>query len=383
VKRAISFVVAMVAMTSAARAATDPVRAVVLGDEHSCALRVSGTVACWGRNFSGQLGDGSREDRAEPVAVIGLDGVQQLAAFGARTCAVRRDGALLCWGHVEGIAGHARSPEGWDATTPRTVDGLGPIAEIALGADHACARDVHGGVRCWGKNDHGQLGDGTQRARSTPVRVAGLPAVKMLALGTSHSCALGDDGSVYCWGANEGGQVGDGSRHDRARATKLHDFAGTVQLVASGASTCARLGNGTARCWGWNSEGQLGDGTRQGHSVPKAVRGLEQAVEIALGATTGCARHGDGSVECWGEDAQIASEADDRRSLSPVARVDLPRVSALARAGQIAAAHQCVVEASALVRCWGKNDHGQLGGPSDQAPTRVRVTPQTLYGFGR
>ena len=367
-----------------ARAADDPVRALALGDEHSCALRRSGTVACWGRNFSGQLGDGSREDHIEPVTVAGLSGVQQLVAFGARTCAVRRDGALLCWGRIEGISGKAdpRAPQTWDATTPQLIDVVGPIAEVALGAEHACTRDTHGVVRCWGKNDHGQLGDGTQRARRVPLRVAGLPTAKASALGTSHSCALVEDGGVWCWGANEGGQLGDGTTHDRTHATMIREFGGSVQLVASAASTCSRLGNGTARCWGWNSEGQLGDGTRQGHAIPKAVRRVEHIVELSLGATTGCGRHADGSVVCWGDEALPPSaDEEHNRSLFAVEQKALGAATALARAGQIASGHQCTVEGAALVRCWGKNDHGQLGGLTDDAPTRVRVSPQSLYGY--
>jgi alpha-tubulin suppressor-like RCC1 family protein len=366
-----------------ARAADDPVKAIALGDEHTCALRRSGTVSCWGRNFSGQLGDGTREDRGEPTAVAGLNGVQQLVAYGARTCAVRTDGALLCWGRTEGVAGQAdpRAPWSWDSTTPKLIQGIGGVAEVAIGAEHICARDHKGAVRCWGKNDHGQVGDGSKAARGVPTKVAGLPAAKALALGTSHSCALVDDGTVWCWGANEGGQLGDGTLRDRARATPIKDFYGTVQIVASGASSCARLANGTARCWGWNSEGQLGDGTRQPHAIPKQVRGLEGAVDLALGATTACARRMDSRLLCWGDEALPASSSEDHnRSLNPVEQKQIGPVNVLARAGQIAAGHQCVVERGAVVRCWGKNDHGQLGGLSDGTPTKVRVVPQPVFG---
>jgi alpha-tubulin suppressor-like RCC1 family protein len=378
-----SILIVLLMVGGVARAADDPVRSLALGDEHSCALRRSGTVVCWGRNFSGQLGDGSREDRAAPVAVAGLDGVQQLVAFGARTCAARRDGSLWCWGRVEGLSPSARAgaPETWDATTPQRIDAGGAVTEVALGAEHACVRDGRGAVRCWGKNEHGQIGDGTQRARPLPQRVNGLPAARSLALGTSHSCALVEEGKVWCWGANEGGQLGDGTTHDRLRATLIRDFGGTVELAASAASTCARLANGTVRCWGWNSEGQLGDGTHQGHAIPKAVRGVERAVEISLGATTGCALRTDGAVVCWGDQALPPSEDDEHgRSLSPVEQGRLGPSSALARVGQIATGHQCVVQGAATVRCWGKNDHGQLGGASADAPTRVRVAPRALFG---
>src|SRR4051812_45951368 len=78
----------------------DPAVSVVLGDDHSCALTLSGRVYCWGRNYSGQLGDGTRSDRSRPTLVQGIDQISQLAAFGARTCATRRDGTVFCWGSV-------------------------------------------------------------------------------------------------------------------------------------------------------------------------------------------------------------------------------------------------------------------------------------------
>lgn len=374
---------------SVAFAAEDPIRSIALGDEHTCVLRGSGNVTCWGRNFSGQLGDGSRQDRSAAQLVVGLDGVQQIAAFGARTCAVRRDGALYCWGHVEGLdaASAAQPPEAWDATVPRRIETAGPIVEVALGGEHLCVRDRAGAVRCWGRNDHGQLGDGTFVARRAPVEVAALPKARALALGTSHSCALAANGEVFCWGANEGGQLGDGTNRDRARATAIKEFPGTAQLAASGASTCARLDNGTVRCWGWNSEGQLGDGTRKGHAIPKAVRGLEQVVELALGATSACARRVDGSAWCWGDEAIEQALAphpqldqEERRSLAPVERKQLHRVSALARIGQIAAGHQCVLTTEvgrSIVRCWGPNDHGQLG---ELTPLSPGAVTQNRYG---
>ncbi len=364
-------------MAGVARAAEDAIVSLAIGDEHSCALRRSGTVACWGRNFSGQLGDGTRQDRSTPAAVVGLDGVRQIAAFGARTCAVRRDGAVLCWGHVDGLLGHAPSggePESWDATTPRPVEGLGEVAEVALGGEHLCARDQGGAVRCWGRNGHGQLGDGSRATRHAPVRVAGLPAARGLALGASHSCALVDDGGVWCWGANEGGQLGDSATADRARAAPIRDFVAVAQLGASGSSTCARLVNGTVRCWGWNSDGQLGNGTTRGHALPKAVRGLEHIVELALGAATACARRVDGTVACWGDEAIAPHGADDEhRSLFPRDQPDLARVTSLARAGQNAGGHSCVVERGAVVRCWGPNAYGQLGG--EGSPSRLTLSP--------
>jgi alpha-tubulin suppressor-like RCC1 family protein len=323
---------------------------VVLGEEHSCALTAAGGVRCWGRNYSGQLGDGTREDRAVAQPVIGLQDVTQLAAFGARTCAARRDGTVWCWGG--------------DRTIPERLPGLRDVAEIQLGALHACARGRDGSVRCWGRNSDGQLGDGTTRPRPRPTRVAGLGLHRavQLALGTSHSCALLDDTTVRCWGSNEGGQLGDSTVVGRTRATPIPEFSSVVELAASGSATCARLHNGTVRCWGWNPEGQLGDGTQVNHGIPKAVYGLGGVRGIALGSSYGCALLGDRTVRCWGDNAlgQLTDERRDR-SLVPAPIANFTAALSLGAAGQIHGGHVCAIAASGHVRCWGKNDHGQLG----------------------
>jgi alpha-tubulin suppressor-like RCC1 family protein len=346
----------------------DPVVSIALGDEHACGLTRGGRVHCWGRNYSGQLGDGTREDRARPV-LVAIDQVAQVAAFGARTCAVKRDGTVFCWGSVGGLLADGAQPvfgqagrESWDRVTPSPIAGLSGITQIALGGEHLCALERKGTVRCWGANGDGQLGDGTQVSRAMPTAIAGLKNVVELALGVSHSCALDDGGTVRCWGGNEGGQLGDRTNLTRTRPTAIPEFGGVAQLAVSGSSACARLGNGTVRCWGWNGHGQLGDGTTQNHPIPKAVYGLTGVREIVLGADYGCARSADGAVWCWGDNGrgQLGDPTRDR-SLVPVKVPARGRMVALGRPGQIASGHACAVHDYGHVSCWGRNDHGQLG----------------------
>ncbi len=378
--RQIMAAISLVLIGGAARA--DQVVALALGDEHSCSLSRSGAVACWGRNTWGQLGDGTRVDHTKPATVVAVDHAAQLATYGARSCATLRDGRVACWGHLGGLIARTPGeamlpPEAQDALLPRFLDGLDHVAEIALGGEHACARHLDGTVRCWGKNGHGELGLGTRTATAVPTEVPGLRGVRALALGTAHSCALLEDHTVSCWGANEGGQVGHATLEDRLRPTGIDGLTGITGLGASGGSTCAQVQNGTTRCWGWNNDGQLGDGTLQNHAVPRAVKDLEGTVEVALFAGGACARHANGTVHCWGEGARTPSLYDDsRRSLLPIEQAALLHVTALPRAGQHTAGHRCVIAGEGAVRCWGPNDHGQLGAlSSDEQPTRVSLPP--------
>lgn len=131
------------------------------GEEFTCVLLQSGTIECWGFNGLGQLGDGSRTDRATPKAVPGITDAVHLAASSYRACAVDRSGRVLCWGAP--IDPNDQRPP------PRSVEGLTDAVQVALGERHACAVRRDGDVWCWGANDHAQLGRGGEFGKPAPV----------------------------------------------------------------------------------------------------------------------------------------------------------------------------------------------------------------------
>ena len=243
------------------------------GAAHSCAASADGAVRCWGANDQGQLGDGTRVGRVVPTVVRLDDAVANIAAGGQHTCAATTAGQVYCWGaNTDGQLGLHGPSEG--NLTPRRVT-LGDTAvAVTAGLSHTCALTKAGMVWCWGRNDSGQLGDGTRTSRSEPFHVrigAGRP-VAAIVTGAAHTCALETSGVLWCWGRNARGALGDGSVINRAVPIPVRLPAPAVTVTAGTAHTCATTVAEVTLCWGDNLDGQLGDGTILSRPTPGAVR---------------------------------------------------------------------------------------------------------------
>ena len=296
--------------------------------------------------------------------MTGLDsGVQQLSAGILHTCALNTDGGVSCWGqNFFGQLGDGTTQ--YERLTPVTVIGLsGGVTAISAGDVHTCAL-LSRTVRCWGRNEGGQVGDGTTENRYSPVEVEVGTNVQAISAGGSYTCALTDNGQVKCWGAyktsvpvtvNLGGQA--------AKA-----------VVVGSMYACALTYEGGVKCWGSNYFGQLGDGTTTDRPDPVDVLGLSSGVTAiaAFGART-CAVLTDGNLSCWG------SNAMDRLTPTPV-----PGLAGPVQAVTLGYNHACaLVQAPAspqpIWQCWGSNDFGQLGVNNGWLP--VDVVMPAAWGY--
>jgi alpha-tubulin suppressor-like RCC1 family protein len=151
---------------------------------HTCARITDGTARCWGFNGDGQLGDGTRNNRAHPVTVrnrLGdgpLRGVTAITAGARHSCARLSDGTARCWGERRATGDANDGPSATNRLLPAKVmnstgsQPLTNIAQIDAGTGHTCARMSGGTARCFGENAEGELGDGTTTTRHFPVLVA-------------------------------------------------------------------------------------------------------------------------------------------------------------------------------------------------------------------
>jgi hypothetical protein len=270
--------------------------ALAAGVSHACALTAAGEALCWGANESGQIGDGSRTDRPDPVVVATSVRFDMLAAGVSHTCGLAAGGRALCWG--KNINGQLGDGSREDHLTPQPVSGGRDFGALVAGWNYTCGLSDRGDAYCWGLNDHGQLGDGTQLDRLTPTRVPG--TFESLVAGNAHTCGI-RRGEVLCWGDNAFGQLGDGSTRDHARPEPVKGLPRPATELAAGAvSTCALLSDGTAYCWGQNLHGELGDGTHENRSTPSPVAGNLEFRSIFAGGALACGFTDAGAQYCWG-----------------------------------------------------------------------------------
>ena len=342
---------------------------IVAGHEFTCHLTstsTSGQVSCWGSGDDGRLGSGGITAVSSPTTVdLGQDAnsisirAKFITTGSDHACAILEDNTVKCWG--EGSYGRLGTEDDNDiGDSTDEIEGEDPVSlgtgrvakVISAGGRHTCAILDNDDLKCWGRNNEGQLGlahnDDTGGNTDDmgddlePVNLGEGRIAKAIATGENHTCAILDNSDVKCWGRNNEGQLGLGDTNDRGDASnemgnnlpKVNLGASrTAKAIAAGGNhTCAILDDDSVKCWGENNEGQLGLGSTTQTNSPSSA--------VAFGT--------------WDHDG-------DGSETSPTAEVSLT-----AKAIAAGEDHTCAILSNAennaqVVKCWGLNDKGQLG----------------------
>ena len=234
------------------------------GTEHNCAISTDQTAYCWGSNAFGQLGDGTETTvRFAPAPVFGGFKFRTVASGGYHACGLTPDGAALCWGrNATGQVGDGTTV---NRVSPTAVSGANTFQSIGAGENWTCGLNTAGRAYCWGSLP-------TIGTQTTPRAYSSAPTFTSLSVGGAHACALTSDGSAYCWGDNSGGQLGDSTTTTRAEPTAVLGGMKFQSISAGYQHTCARtVVEGAVMCWGRNRAGELGDAISTFRLTPRYI----------------------------------------------------------------------------------------------------------------
>lgn len=314
-------------------------------------------------------------------------GQATLSAGQLHTCALTSPGGVKCWG--DNSYGQLGDGTQTSRTTPDWVAGLTTgVVAVAAGATHSCAVTEAGAVQCWGDNTKWQIGDGTNVSRPTPAPVVSLSSgVVAVAVGEEHSCALSSDGGVRCWGLNKWGQLGSGwsfynIRDDDHIGYTPSELAGPpniyIALAAGNSHNCAVTRDGAVNCWGSNFHGQLGNGTTSRYyPLVVPVSGLQSGVvAVTAGADHNCAVTSTGALKCWGSNS--SGQLGDGTYTDRFVPVQVSGLESGVVAAAAGAGHTCALLINGEARCWGDNINGALG----DGTRTDRATPAPVANIG-
>jgi alpha-tubulin suppressor-like RCC1 family protein len=331
-----------------------------------CVLTSTGKVDCWGYNAYGDLGNGTTANSDVPVAATGISDANGLAvtAGGWSTCALLSTGGVKCWGYnAYGELGNGTTTS---SDVPVPVEKIKTASAIVGEHYGFCAVLSSKRVSCWGNGSDGALGNGSTSNSAVPVAVKMIKNATKLTSSYNDMCALLSTGHVDCWGYNGYGELGNRGTTNSDVPVSAVGITNAEMLESDpyDNSFCAVLSTGKVDCWGYNGDGELGNGSTTNSDVPVAVTGISDAKAIAEdsdngdGAGSFCSLLSTKKLSCWG----YGSDGDlgDGRTKSsdvPVAVNNITAATAVIGGDY----GFCSMLSNNHLDCWGYGGYGDLG----------------------
>jgi len=349
-----------------------PVRAISAGEGHVMAIAEDGTLWAWGRNWYGQLGDGTTTNPNAPVRIGGAANWVSVSAGERHTVAIREDGTLWAWGNNQFGRTGLGTTSG-NTTSPVQIGTATNWIHASAGEEHNVAIRSDGSLWAWGRNIYGQLGDGTTTNRATPVQIEAGTKWAYISAGASLTLAIKENGSLWAWGLNSTGQLGDGTMANRNAPVQIQPGMTWKSASAGEDHNVAIRSDGTLWAWGRNDYGQLGDDTIFADSeVPVQIQASTTWTYVSAGDMYTMAIRSDGTLWAWGgNDYGQLGDGTTTDSEVPV-QIQAGTTWTYVSAGDM---YTMAIRSDGTLWAWGGNDYGQLGDgtTTDRGPTQIMI----------
>ena len=333
----------------------------------------------WGINSSGQLGDNTTVGKSSPTTTVSGGGTNwRMLDYSFHAIAVKTDGTLWTWG--AGTYGVLGSGATASRSSPQTTTLAGTDwSKVSAGDRFSAAIKTDGVMYTWGRNNRGQLGDGTATNRSSPVSIFGavISNWTQLACGYEHTLGIAATGLLYSWGSGASGALGSGATASRSSPVTVSNSGTNWISISAGTSFSGGIkSDGTLWTWGLNTSGQLGDNSTTARSSPQTIAGAGSGgtnwKALSLGDTHVAAIKTDGTLWTWGNNSngQLGDGSTTNRS-SPQTTAGAGLNWVRTHSGWNATAG---IKADGTLWTWGQNSSGELGSGS----TADRSSPGTV-----
>lgn len=330
---------------------TNPFIKIVASGGRTVAIKEDGSLWAWGKNFHGQLGDGTRTNRYIPIKIIS-NGVIAVACGPIHTLAIKTDGSLWAWGSNGGGQLGDGTTEG--TLIPKQIITNG-VQEVSAGYLHTLILKTDGSLWAWGYNPFGQLGDGTITGSLVPKQID-ISNVKTISAGLYNSTAIKTDGSLWAWGLNDEGQLGD--------STKINRIS-PVQIISSGVKeaksglyhTAVIKTDGSLWTWGKNLNGILGDGTSISRSFPMKIINSD-CKTVSISEKSIFVIKNDGSLWGFGENNYGEIGIGFKNISIPISIQIIESDVGIVSTGEN---HTIAIKTDGTLWSWGANNNGELG----------------------
>jgi gliding motility-associated-like protein len=327
------------------------------GGSHCLGLKSNGTLWAWGYNGSGQLGDGSGVDKSNPVQIGTDDKWVYIIGCYLHSFALKSDGTL--WG--SGLNDDGELGDGTSNNTRTSFVRIGTDTkwiQVAGGEMHSLGLKSDGTLWAWGRNDYGQIGDGTTTQKNSPLQIGSDNNWVSILAGWTHTLGLKSNGTLWVWGENNWGQLGDSTNTDRHSPVQMGTDKRFISIAGGKDHSACLKANGTIWAWGGNSNGQCGDGTTTDRYSPVQIGTDTKWVSIVANSWRTFGLKADGTLWAWGNNVwgSLGVGGGAQKNTPTQVGTDNKWVCTAPGGG-----HTLGLKSDGTLWAWGNNAQGQLG----------------------